>query len=426
MRLALLSASTLACLSSGFSPAHALAARDPLPLPSNPALQLAATGDIQIGEQLPPALPAALPAALPSQLPSVGKPSSPAPGPTAQPVNPQAANASVPGVPIAKSPAGSQAPDQGLEVSTLPVNAQMGLPQRPVTPLPVRPETIILPTRSRSPLPPVPLRFPSTPQPTTPQPGAKPPLRALGVNRFGSGLCPNTMASAIDGIVYSSPLRNASWGILIQPVNQAAPLYQHNPNTALIPASNIKLFTTAAALLNPSLQQTPQAAAALERRVMIVNRNSDNDLADALLSANGGRPVVKRTLANFGVDPNGYYQVDGSGLSRGNRATPATLVSLLKAMKQTSTSDLFYTSLPTAGVDGTLRNRFRNTLAEGRVHAKTGTLTGVRALSGYIENSDYGLMAFSIVVNQPGQSGDVLVSAIDRIVLQATQVSRCS
>jgi serine-type D-Ala-D-Ala carboxypeptidase/endopeptidase (penicillin-binding protein 4) len=64
-------------------------------------------------------------------------------------------------------------------------------------------------------------------------------------------------------------------------------------------------------------------------------------------------------------------------------------------------------------------------LVQGRVHAKTGTLQGVKALSGYLENANYGMIAFSIMVNQPEQSGQVLTQAIEQIVLQTAQVNRC-
>ncbi|MDX2215577.1 MAG: D-alanyl-D-alanine carboxypeptidase [Oculatellaceae cyanobacterium bins.114] len=78
-----------------------------------------------------------------------------------------------------------------------------------------------------------------------------------------------------------------------------------------------------------------------------------------------------------------------------------------------------------ARVNGTWRNHFRNTPVQGRIHAKTGTLQGVRALSGNLENSSCGAIAFSIVVNQPRQSGAVMTQAIDQIVLSAAQVRRC-
>ena len=60
------------------------------------------------------------------------------------------------------------------------------------------------------------------------------------------------------------------------------------------------------------------------------------------------------------------------------------------------------------------------------MRAKTGTLRGVRALSGYVESPTYGPLIFSILINQPGQSGSVMLRAIDQMVLQMAQVSPCA
>ncbi len=59
------------------------------------------------------------------------------------------------------------------------------------------------------------------------------------------------------------------------------------------------------------------------------------------------------------------------------------------------------------------------------VHAKTGTLRGVRALSGYMDHPEYGVLVFSILVNQPNQPGSSLVRAIDEIVLRLNMINSC-
>ena len=132
--------------------------------------------------------------------------------------------------------------------------------------------------------------------------------------------------------------------------------------------------------------------------------------ANSLLRRIGGQRAARNALSILGLDSSAYKQVDGSGLSRGNRAKPSALVSLLQGMyvgnlnkvDRNLENDLFYNSLAVAGVNGTLRNRFRNTPLKGRLHGKTGTLRGVRTLSGYLENTDYGTIAFSVMVNQRG------------------------
>lgn len=240
------------------------------------------------------------------------------------------------------------------------------------------------------------------------------------------GFCQNSLEAAIESIIGSPRFARARWGIQIEPLSDPTVLYSYNGDLPLIPASNVKLLTTAAALRIIDIR-TPQDLSTVDSLVTEINRESDNELADYLLRHIGGRNTVKQLLTPMGISATGYEQVDGSGLSRSNRATPSTFIALLKAMyAQNWYNGLFYNSLPVGGVNGTLRNRFRNTFMQRRVHAKTGTLNGVRALSGYLDNPNYGTIAFSIMVNQPGQSGQVMIDAIDRIVLNAAQVDRCS
>ncbi|NET38721.1 MAG: D-alanyl-D-alanine carboxypeptidase/D-alanyl-D-alanine-endopeptidase [Cyanothece sp. SIO1E1] len=237
--------------------------------------------------------------------------------------------------------------------------------------------------------------------------------------------CSHRLVSAIDEIIEDPRFDTAQWGIVVEPIAEPTVLYQHNRDRALIPASNTKLLTTAAAI-NLVSDRVPEIPISLHQQLIEVNRHSNNSEADALLRHIGGQHKVNQELMRLGLHPETYIQVDGSGLSRSNRIPPSTLIALLKAMESHREGGVFYNSLPVAGVNGTLRNRFQNTRLHGKLHGKTGTLRGVRALSGYLDNADYGTLAFSILGNQPGQSGQVLTQAIDQIVLQAAQVNRCS
>lgn len=250
------------------------------------------------------------------------------------------------------------------------------------------------------------------------------PVEELADRRLGPQVCPTDLAPAMDAIVRRSQFATASWGIEVSSLAVEQPLYAHNSERLLIPASNIKLMTTAAAI-QTILEQAPERLWDFRDDLNRVNRNSNNARADALLRSVGGQSRVRRLLAPLGVDPNSYVQADGSGLSRRNQAKPSAFVALLKGMHETDESGLFYDSLPVGGVNGTLRNRFKGTAAHGRVRAKTGTLRGVRALSGYLETADYGTVIFSIVVNQPGQSGRVMLDAIDEMVLTMAQLESC-
>lgn len=239
-----------------------------------------------------------------------------------------------------------------------------------------------------------------------------------------SRICPKDLPAALDSIRTRQGVSTARWGVLVASANSPTVLYRHNAEDFLIPASNVKLLTTAAAM-RVSANRTFQEVSVLRKLIEESNRFSDNYSANVLLKRIGGLEMVRSSLAPLGISPDSYRQIDGSGLSRNNRAKPSTFVKLLNAMHGRAENRLFYDSLAVGGVNGTLRNRFHNTMAEGRVRAKTGTLSGVRALSGYLENPNFGTMTFSIVVNQRWQSGEVLVKAVDQMVLQMARVTYC-
>ncbi|WP_267871724.1 D-alanyl-D-alanine carboxypeptidase/D-alanyl-D-alanine-endopeptidase [Nostoc sp. CHAB 5715] len=142
-------------------------------------------------------------------------------------------------------------------------------------------------------------------------------------------------------------------------------------------------------------------------------------------SADVGLEVVKASLTQLGVDPANYILVDGSGLSRRNLVTPEALVQTLRGIARTPTAYIYRASLPVAGKSGTLKGRFQDTPAEGIVQAKTGTLTGVVSLSGYMNAPKYEPLVFSILVNQSEQPATVVRQAIDEIVVLLTQLQRC-
>jgi serine-type D-Ala-D-Ala carboxypeptidase/endopeptidase (penicillin-binding protein 4) len=121
-------------------------------------------------------------------------------------------------------------------------------------------------------------------------------------------------------------------------------------------------------------------------------------------SWDAGLAAVRTTLAGLGVDPARLFLVDGSGLSRMDHLSPDQLSALLVAARPKPWFALWYSSLPVAGepdrmVGGTLRSRMRGTPAAGNVHAKTGSLTGVSGLSGYVTSADGRPLVFSMMTN---------------------------
>ena len=117
-------------------------------------------------------------------------------------------------------------------------------------------------------------------------------------------------------------------------------------------------------------------------------------------TAEGGRLAVRKTLDAWGVPGDGYVMFDGSGLSRYNYVTAATLTTVLERMyKDPRHHDPFIATLPIAGKDGTLGTRMRRTRAEGNAVAKTGSISNVRALSGFVRSRDGEMLLFSILTN---------------------------
>jgi serine-type D-Ala-D-Ala carboxypeptidase/endopeptidase (penicillin-binding protein 4) len=281
-------------------------------------------------------------------------------------------------------------------------------------------------------LPPVMRPQPSVPEslPVVPDPNALRQAAALrGVRPMlprppAGAICPYQLESQINQILQRSAFRSTRWAIQIDSIDYPGELYSYNGNDFLIPASNVKLLTTAAALQSVS-DSLDGPWASFGAEIETINRFSDNEYANYMLKRIGGVSGAQNSLARLGIPANSYRQVDGSGLSRQNLVAPMTLVSLLKSMRSSPNYSQFYASLPTGGVSGTLRNRFVNTAVQGRVHAKTGTLTGVRALSGYLEHPIYGTIVFSILGNQ-SSGGDALRKGIDDIVVKVGQIYPCS
>jgi serine-type D-Ala-D-Ala carboxypeptidase/endopeptidase (penicillin-binding protein 4) len=134
-------------------------------------------------------------------------------------------------------------------------------------------------------------------------------------------------------------------------------------------------------------------------------------------SADRGIAVVKDFLKQAGIPEDGVIQWDGSGLSRHNLVTPASLVQLYTYMaRQSPVSEAWMNSLTVAGVDGTLQNRFKGTSALGNARGKTGTIDQVSALSGYVTTAAGERLVFSIIVNGVNDQR-MRTATIDQIVV---------
>ncbi|MGD1006106.1 MAG: D-alanyl-D-alanine carboxypeptidase/D-alanyl-D-alanine-endopeptidase [Ignavibacteriaceae bacterium] len=117
-------------------------------------------------------------------------------------------------------------------------------------------------------------------------------------------------------------------------------------------------------------------------------------------TADNGIKMIDSLIALTGLNPNAYRLVDGSGISHYNLVSALLLLEVLKYMyfQKPDLYKILYESFPVAGVDGTLSNRMKSASAQNKVHAKTGTLSGVSCLSGYVTADNGHLLAFSIIL----------------------------
>ena len=132
-----------------------------------------------------------------------------------------------------------------------------------------------------------------------------------------------------------------------------------------------------------------------------------------------GVEAALRTFAAAGIDTSRIRLADGSGLSRYDMVTPAMTTALLLYMYRhpdPEVRDAFVEALPVGGRTGTLEYRFRSGPARGNVRAKTGTLSGVSALSGYVTTTRGQPLVFVIMANHYSADSGEARDAMDRIV----------
>lgn len=137
-----------------------------------------------------------------------------------------------------------------------------------------------------------------------------------------------------------------------------------------------------------------------------------------------GLAELKKFCTEAGIPKNSVFMDEGSGLSRSCLVKPAASVQLLKYMHKHRYADIFYDALPIAGVDGTLRSRFKGTAAEKNIHAKTGSLRYVNSLSGYVTTKAGEHLVFSIMSNNfTGGDGREQSDAIGAMLAEPTERS---
>lgn len=136
-------------------------------------------------------------------------------------------------------------------------------------------------------------------------------------------------------------------------------------------------------------------------------------------SEEAGVRVLQEFVAKVGIREEDFHFEEGSGLSRNNLTTPNATIALLQFMDRHAEGAAYRDSLPLAGVDGTLRSRFKGTPAEHNVQAKTGTLRWANSLSGYLKTAAGERLAFCIMLNRYNAPDDERTARreIDKAVL---------
>jgi len=181
------------------------------------------------------------------------------------------------------------------------------------------------------------------------------------------------------------------------------------------------------ALLNQPMVLASYQSKPLIEDVRVINKVSQNLHAEILLrllgrekgtagTVEGGLEVLHGFLNQAGVVSEQYVFYDGSGLSRQNLVAPHAIVQLLRYAAGQSWGASFRETLPVAGIDGSLAERFSNLDPRAHVYAKTGSLGGVRCLSGYATTVRGQQVAFSILTNNFNLPNKRVSDAIDSVV----------
>jgi len=166
----------------------------------------------------------------------------------------------------------------------------------------------------------------------------------------------------------------------------------------------------------------------LKDSIKLVNKISQNLHTEVLLrtvARQQGRWETPEDLQKFpaafyakaGIREGDVIQTDGSGLSRHDLVTPRALVALLEYAQKQAWFPAYLASLPVAGEDGTLNERMKLAPLAGKIQAKTGSVTHVRALSGYAETPGGRKLIFSFLSNNQGGKNHEVHEAIDGLCL---------
>jgi len=145
-------------------------------------------------------------------------------------------------------------------------------------------------------------------------------------------------------------------------------------------------------------------------------------VADERGSDTSGKEAIEELWESKGLDTEGWFFEDGSGLSGRNGITALQLAKILQlAAKDPKIFPSFYESLPVGGVSGTVQYMFKGTPAAGNIRAKSGSLRRVRSYAGYAESRSGKLLAFSVIANNFKGSSGAMRQQLEKIMVALCQ-----
>jgi D-alanyl-D-alanine carboxypeptidase/D-alanyl-D-alanine-endopeptidase (penicillin-binding protein 4) len=208
-----------------------------------------------------------------------------------------------------------------------------------------------------------------------------------------------------------------------EPVDTQALRKEQEEPLALVPST---LQTVATAPAGKRVLASHVSPPLLED-LTVTNKTSQNLHAELtlrtlgkLLARDGSLPqgtrVVRQFLITAGVDPRDFFFFDGSGLSNQDLITPRAATTLLVYAARQPWGAQWRSTLPVAGVDGSLAGRFNNSPVKEKLVAKTGTLGEVRGLSGYMTAASGRTVAVSILINDHQPDSKAEAKAMDQLV----------
>ena len=215
---------------------------------------------------------------------------------------------------------------------------------------------------------------------------------------------PSDWHPADRGYAYGAPITrlaltsNAVGGAVSDPYSRLQRLFQRE---ALRRGGTVEIQRgqpvgeTLSAVQQNTVVLHEESSAPMHALLSLANTESHNFTAEVLMRQASGRWDVRaasrateRWMFEQGLPVQGLRVADGSGLSRNNRVTSNTIAALLMRMDQHPFAAYYQSSMAIAGQRGTLRNLYRGSVLDGRFRGKTGTISGVRSISGYLQTVD--------------------------------------